>query len=506
MFKRIFSLFLVLVFMASFCLSALAADYTAADFSELETAFGDSSGENVNIDITADIIFERSLSANEGITYTIGSQSGNALVNSTFSGSGDVVINTDVKGENAAALTAIEAVDVTVTKDITSNSAGVVSYNESSITVEGSIEAGETGVDAREESIVSVTGDVHGGDGNPDDVNFSNPASFSDGSTGVLACDNATVTVGGNVSGGNSYGTWGYGADGVLATGTSSVTVEGNVTGGDVIADPETLSDTSNGVYNSLGGTGIWIDGGATVTVNGSVKGGNTNGDGGTGGKGITIIAHSTPASVTVAKSVSGGKASAENGYDGFGIDISIPEPDPSAPPMEEPALPNLTVGSVDTVESNLPAEEHEAFVKSITVTDAETPDDGSNGNDAVTPDDGSNGNDAVTPDDGSDGNDVPPPNDGFDSNEAETPAAPLPMRDHFWKNVAKQIRESKKGDELTVDAAHRTTMPSYIPELVAEYEITLTVQWNGGEDIVITGNVDIPGSIIKLSKLAELL
>lgn len=462
LFKRAFSLLLVLCLMFSVSISALAADYTASNYGELETAFGDSSGEDVNIDVTADINFEGNvLSAGKDITYTIGSQNGSALVNSSFDGSGDVTINTAVKGDGSAALSTNGDVSVTVTGDITSNSAGVTANDESRITVDkGNIDAAETALTAGDKSQVTVFGNVSGGDGSPDDVIFSDPSDYSDGHKGVHAYGDAIVFIDGNVSGGDGYGTYAYAAEGIVATERSSVTVTGNVTGGSVIADPKT-SDAS---YRSVAGNGITMFESSNVTVNGNVSGGSTNGAFGSGGYGIHLGSCTDKASVTVAGSVTGGKASAEGGTNGYGIDLIAPitPPGPSAPPSppSEIVLPKVSVGSVDSVGSNLSEEEYKAFLESI----------------------------------------------GLIVSSGEAYAEPRPMEDHFWDQVARQIRASEKGDELSINAAHRSTMPTYILDLVAEYEVTLIVQWNGGEDIVIEGPVEVYSDIIWLSSLRELL
>ena len=75
-FKRTLSMLLVLSFLFTFCINALAASYDAADFSDMQTAFADSSGEDVNINVTDNILFDYALLGKEGITYTIGTPTG----------------------------------------------------------------------------------------------------------------------------------------------------------------------------------------------------------------------------------------------------------------------------------------------------------------------------------------------------------------------------------------------------------------------------------------------
>lgn len=69
---------------------------------------------------------------------------------------------------------------------------------------------------------------------------------------------------------------------------------------------------------------------------------------------------------------------------------------------------------------------------------------------------------------------------------EAEAKAEAEALVDSFWAEVEKRIRTSQKGDEITVDAQNRTSMPVRILELAAEYGVTMIIRWNGGEDIAI--------------------
>ena len=82
--KRTLAMLLVLVFASSACVSAMAAVYDAATAEQMQTAFGDSSGEDVNINLTADIDMSgKNLTAKEGITYRISTQNDSTPVSYT---------------------------------------------------------------------------------------------------------------------------------------------------------------------------------------------------------------------------------------------------------------------------------------------------------------------------------------------------------------------------------------------------------------------------------------
>ena len=200
-FKRIFSLLLVLSFLFTFCISALAANYDAADYSDMETAFADNSGENVSINVTQDIIFDGALSGKEGITYTISTQNDSVLRDAFFAGAGAVEVKTDLTGLNA--LTAVEDVAVNVTGDINAFDAGVVACDNAAVTVKGDITAAGNGVWAYDNSVVSVTGSIE-----------------STGGDGVNANGNAEVSVVGDITG------W---DDGVSVFGGASAAVTGDI-------------------------------------------------------------------------------------------------------------------------------------------------------------------------------------------------------------------------------------------------------------------------------------
>lgn len=79
---------------------------------------------------------------------------------------------------------------------------------------------------------------------------------------------------------------------------------------------------------------------------------------------------------------------------------------------------------------------------------------------------------------------------------------------DSFWINLETRIRAAKTGDQLTVDAQYRTSIPVRILELLAQYGVTLVIQWNGGEDIVIPPDHGIVSEqeTIRFSQLLALL
>ena len=516
--KRIFSILMVLALMFSLSVSALAADYTAATFEDMQTAFADSSGEDVNINVTADIAFNDTLEAKEGIAYTIGTQNNSVLNGAQFSGSGEVEVNMNLEGDDCVPLTTSGEVSVTVNGDITSEFDGIYVQDNSSVTVTGDIVSGETGIYASGEGSVMVTGDVTGGaegviatenscvevtgnvtgmdyegiysldeskvvvqgdviggnagvfalgtssvtvygdvageDGDPDSVDYSDGEDYSDGGDGVVAYGSSTVKVTGNVSGGDSYGTYGYGGIGINVAGAAQVTVDGDVTGGNVTADPNTVGRTS------LGGDAIYLDNesgdlNATVVVGGNATGGNTNGDDGVGGSGIYIYYadSATAGSVTVVGNVTAGEASAANGTDGYGIAIYAYE--------DAAAIPFITVCSYDSV-GCYPEELLEKFMKSIVET-------------------------------------------GLVGEAIATLEGNV---DRFWNDVERQIRAAEKGDEITVDAGKRTTMPAFIMDAIEECEVILTIEWDGGEDIVIEEAYqgDVEYTIFYLKDLAELL
>ena len=58
--------------------------------------------------------------------------------------------------------------------------------------------------------------------------------------------------------------------------------------------------------------------------------------------------------------------------------------------------------------------------------------------------------------------------------------------QDLFWQKVMTQLQAADEGSTVTIDAGSRTTMPAKVVEIVQERNLTLVIQWNGGEDITI--------------------
>ena len=133
LFRRVFSLILVLALLSSVSLSAMAASFEAADAAQMEAAF-DYSGEDsqVNINVTANIDMNGgNLTAQEGKTYNISTKNDSTLNEVKINGSGTVNIGTDITGKDRAALSVYGDATVTVTGDITSQYDGVHAGNNS---------------------------------------------------------------------------------------------------------------------------------------------------------------------------------------------------------------------------------------------------------------------------------------------------------------------------------------------------------------------------------------
>ena len=57
---------------------------------------------------------------------------------------------------------------------------------------------------------------------------------------------------------------------------------------------------------------------------------------------------------------------------------------------------------------------------------------------------------------------------------------------DRFWRQVEEKIRETPRGESLTIDAGGYASMPSYVMDAVADTGVTLVIQWFGGDDVVV--------------------
>ena len=81
LFRRVFSLILVLALLSTVSLSAMAADYNAENAAQMEEAFGYSGPDNkVNINVTADIdMGGNNLTAQEGKTYNVTTKNNSTL-------------------------------------------------------------------------------------------------------------------------------------------------------------------------------------------------------------------------------------------------------------------------------------------------------------------------------------------------------------------------------------------------------------------------------------------
>lgn len=285
-FRFILALVLVLTMVLSTPLMVVAKEWDASTSDDVANAFATDTDKDVVINMKKDINMDATLIANEGQNYTINGN-GNTIADVEIYGAGDVTIEADVTGEdNYAALTVGDQVNVT------------------------------------------VNGDVTGKDGDPDEVDTTDPEDFSDGGVGVVASGEAEVTVNGDVTGGDAYGTYGWAGGGIEAMDQAKVTVNGDVTGGSVTADPdvEAYYDEEADYYSaSQGGDGVIASFDASVTVEGNVTGGSTNGDQGSGGDAVAVYdsyyyeeEENVSASVTVGGDVTGGDAT--NGQAGDAV------------------------------------------------------------------------------------------------------------------------------------------------------------------------------------------
>ena len=451
LFKRTSALVMALVLVLSLSLTALAAD-----FDNMADGFAyDGEDTEVNINLSTDD--SGYYEAKEGKTYNISSDNGSMLDYAGFSGSGTVEVNVDTH-----TITAADSVTVTVNGDV---GGGVTAYEQAEVTVNGDVDGG---VCAYGQTEVTVNGDVSGEDGNPDDVDYTDPSGYSDGGNAIHTSGDATVTVTGDVTGGDGYGTYAYAGNGILAYENATVTVGGDVTGGSVTADPNTEAyvDEYGYVSRSQGGDGVVATGGATVSVGGNVTGGSTNGDQGEGGDGVEIRSDvpGTPAgTVRVAGAVTAGKS--ENGTDGVGIYVDV---------YEGEDQPSITVGSYDTAAGVVIDPEtfgerkmtEEDFDSIITIASEEEP-----------------------------GEIVSPGEvfyDGWDSH---------------YGYLMQLIRVAKEGDEITTNIGARKSIPSAIIDAARDKGITLIIQWTGGEDLVITKDFteELRGYVL-ITDLADML
>lgn len=482
LFRKMSALTMVLVLLLSMSISVFAADYDAATIDDLMSAFSDTSGEDVNINVTADIDGSTEdgyygVVGQEGINYNIGSENGSSIgslfvyggesvtvdtdveefihfdsTNATLNGAvnGDVnaydsnvEINSDVNGSISAYGDGSVDVAGNVTATGEDNWVGVSAGEGATVTVGGDVTSSAEGVSAWGDATVTVGGDVVAGD------NLSYEGSdYVYGGTAVNAGDNATVTVGGDAVGGNAEGeSYALGGSGVSAWGDGdsapTVTVGGNVVGGNA-------SSTSEEPYAAQAGSGVQMSGSANVTVGGDAVGGNTEGTDSLAMPGAMINCNpgQEAGSLTVNGNVAAGEGTEELGA--LYVNTWVDPEDENAVPGEVPAI---DVGSADSVSVVGFGEEEDARL------------------------------------------------------QAELEAA-FVKKDTFHADALWLVRNAEPGSEVTIYAGDRHVITKELIQAVIENEITLTVKWNGGEDVVIDKTIsgEFTDTYVKLADLAELL
>lgn len=278
--------------------------------------------EDANITVDGDISAKESMQANDNGTITI---NGN-------------VISTKLGGPFAWANSKI-----TINGNVTAAKNGVSAYRNGAVTVYGNISAGEYGATAGDNGIIIINGNVTGGNGNPDLVNYSDPASASNGYYAIGATGSATINISGNVRGGDGYGLSGKGGIGVLADEMSTVTVNGNVVGGSVTTNAET--DPGSEKCQSRGGDGAMMINSATISISGNAIGGSTNVRGGSGGNGASIVIRNVEAiggSMTISGIVQGAEDS---------CDLFLANKAENDPPVV--CVPSITLGTCGSIDAD---------------------------------------------------------------------------------------------------------------------------------------------------------
>lgn len=295
--------------------SEAATHENVNSFAKLQQAFEDTAAQ-VRIIITGNIINENGdkLTTASGQSYKVEGK-GYVLTDIIIGGSGNVVIDADLEGNDEAALTTEDEVTITVTGNIHGKQHdGIDANDETKVTVNGNVKSNESdaldmddyaevtvygdchggsgadGVDVSDNTKAIVYGDVYGGsgmepdaDGNLSTGNINDPRGYSDGGDGVEADKNAVVYVYGNAYGGNGYGTYGYAGSGIDAIDYAKVSVTGNTVGGNLIANPEVIpdkdTDADGNEYTLSGyaGDGVYMNSTADVTVGGDAIGGDSN-------------------------------------------------------------------------------------------------------------------------------------------------------------------------------------------------------------------------------------
>lgn len=444
LFRRLSALTMVLALLLSLSISVFAADYDAANMDDMYTAFADGSGEDVNINLTADVSgYDPDIggyygvSGQEGINYNIGSENGSTLSDIGFWGGGNITIDTDV-----SQITAAEKVNITINGDVGAGEydSAVSAWDDASVTVNGDVNGS---INAGSNASVVVDGNVTAGDDVYTDGTGSN------GGTAVSVYENAYVEVSGDVTGGNASGNdYAFGGAAISAFG-GTVVVGGNATGGNAESKSEEMYDTQ-------GGVGITMSGSSVVSVEGDVTSGDSESKGTTialPGANVMLYPDEPAGALSIGGTVSSGKGDEPIGdlyiqKDVYGMDV-----DPTTVEVEVPAI---SVGAVEDVAIYGFTEEEAAQIRAdidANVTVSQSP---------------------------------------FEA---------------FWDTVMWKLGKAKAGDELTVNAKHFTKITGTIIKTAVAKEVTLTIQWNGGEDIVITKDFaeDVRG-LIPLADLAEML
>ena len=372
-------------------------------FAELQLAFEDTTAQ-VCIKITGKIVNENGdkLTTASGQSYKV-EGNGYIMTDIIIGGSGNVVIDAELEGENEAALTTEDEVTITVIGNIYGKLYdGIDANDKTKVTVNGNVRSDESdaldmddyaevtvygdahggngadGVDASDNTKASVYGDVYGGNGKEPDAegnlvsgNINDPQGYSDGGAGVEADKNAEVYVYGNVYGGDGYGTYGYAGAGIDAIDYAKISVTGNAVGGNQIANPEVVPDketnSDGNEYSLVGyaGDGVFMDSTANVTVEGDAVGGASNAKGSFAGCGAYVvlalsvelsdeggtmhIEENEPGQLNVKGSVIGGENENADGFHGNAIYYEASELNPAKETMIPDDIIEMIVSSSDT-------------------------------------------------------------------------------------------------------------------------------------------------------------
>lgn len=532
LFRKISALVMVMALLLSLSISAWAVDYNAANADDLLNAFWDESGEDVNINLTDNVDADHwFLTGQEGIKYTIDSEDGKTLSNAFFGGTTDLTVNTDIDGEIGVGDQANVTVNGDVgdyvgawgdaTLEINGDVAGYVGSSENAnITVNGNVGDGASAwnnssinisgdvdgyVNAGENGEIVIGGDVSGSVSAYDNtsVDIAGDVTNEEDWTAVSADHNATVNVGGNVT---------SNTEGIYAWSDSSISVGGNVVAGDNI-------DTGDPTF-TYGGSAVNASGNATVTVGGDAIGGNAEGEGMViGGYGVSAWTDGEGApTITVGGDAIGGNGvstseepfSAQGGYgvsmpgsanvtvggdaiggDGEGIQ-SV-----AGAGVSIGCEPGGSAGSL-TIKGTVAQGEGEYSMGDLSVQAWINPD-----------------SEDQTP------GEAPEISvgyaeeifvGGFGEEEdaellAKLEAQIKPKLDTFWNDTMAKINAAQPGDEITVNVYNRMSISALVINAARDKEVTLIIQWDGGDDLVIDKNftAEINGTIL-LKDLAELL